>query len=481
MKTVTKKINTSAIIAVLVFSGLIATLTETILNVALSPLMEEMRVTPGTIQWIITAYMIVVAIFVPITAFLMQTFRTKQLFLSAMTILLVGNIAAVFSGTFELLLISRILQAAGTGIIIPLMMTTVLTVAPPEKRGAVMGLCGAALTLGPALGPTIAGIVLQSYSWHVLFVILIVLIVLSMISGAAFLVNVSNVTKPKMDILSIVLSTIGFGGFIYGISSISGTGDMKVIATIFIIGLLCLILFCRRQLSLKEPMLNIRVFKYPVFTIGTVLVMLSMMAIFTMAVMLPMFLQGALGANPFVAAMTLLPATLISAAATPFAGKALDRFGPKVLLPVGFAVILVPLFILSRANVDTSIMTIIILFIIVDIGIALTMSPSQTTALTPLPKKEYPHGVAILNTLQQLSAAIGAALFIGIMSASQLKALTAQAPAPVANAAGFSDAVLVLSGFVLAGIVLSLCLAFFLKKRSLSKDTLTVDAEIFEK
>ena len=253
-------------------------------------------------------------------------------------------------------------------------------------------------------------------------------------------------------------------------SSISGDGNIKTIGLIFIIGIISLILFGKRQFSLKEPMLDLRTFKYPVFSIGTVLVMISMMTIFTMAVMLPIFLQGALKTSTFITAMALLPATLVAAVVTPLAGKLYDKVGMKVLIPVGFAVILVPLFILSHANSDTSLMKIILLFIAVDIGIALTMSTSQTTALNPLPREFYPHGVAILNTLQQLSAAIGSSLFIGIMSASQIKALSNQVPKQAAVATGFNAATLALSGVVLIAIILSLVLSFVNKNSSLSSD-----------
>ena len=458
-KSIRKDINVKVIIAILVFSGLVATFNETILNVALSTLMSEMNVTAGVIQWIITAYMIVVAVLVPVTAFLIQTFNTKQLYLTAMTILLIGTISAIFSESFTMLLLSRILQAAGTGMIIPIMMNTVLAVAPAKSRGLVMGLCGAALTLGPALGPTVAGVVLQRHSWHVLFMILIPIIILAIAFGSIYLVNVSNITKPKLDVISILLSSLGVGGFIYGISSIGGSTKIKMVGIIFAIGIISLILFCKRQLSLKQPMLNLSTFKYPIFTMGTLLVMLSMMTIFTMAVMLPMFLQEGLGTTTFVAAMTLLPATLISGIMTPIGGKIYDKLGEKILLPIGFAIILIPLFLLARSSHDASIMSIILLFIVVDIGVAFTMSPSQTTALSTLPKEYYPHGVAILNTLQQLAAAIGSSLFIGIMSASQLKALSKQVSGQAAAATGFNSATLVLCIFVLAGLILSLILS----------------------
>lgn len=451
-----KNKNIKMIITVLVFSGLIATINETILNVALSTLMTQMNVTAGTIQWIITAYMIVVAVLVPITAFLIQSFKTKQLYLCAMTILLFGTICVVFSKSFQALLISRIIQAAGTGMIIPIMMNTVLVVAPPKSRGVIMGLCGAALTLGP----TAAGIILQNHSWHMLFIILIPIIILAIIMGSIYLVNVSDITKPKIDILSIILSTIGFGGVIYGISSISGSSNIKTVGIIFVIGAVSLLLFCRRQLSLQQPMLNIHTFKYGIFSIATVLYMLSMMTVFTLAVMLPMFLQGALGVNTFMAAMALLPATLISGALTPVAGKIYDKLGVRILLPAGFVIILIPLFILGQSNYNTSLISIIITFIVVDIGVALSLSPSQTTALSALPKEYYPHGVAIINTLQQLASAIGSSLFIGIMSAAQIKALNNSASEQTAAAAGFNTSTLVLCGFVLAGLLLALVLSY---------------------
>ncbi len=467
---ITKQVNAKVIIGILIFSGLIATFNETILNVALSPLMIEMNVTAGTIQWIITAYMIVVAVLVPVTAFLIQTFKTKHLYLTAMIILLFGTICGAYSKTFTMLLISRILQAAGTGMIIPIMMNTVLEVAPSKSRGVVMGLCGASLTLGPALGPTVAGIVLQYYQWNMLFVLLIPIIILAIIVGNIYLVNVSNITKPKIDVLSIILSTISFGGLIYGISGFSEGLNIKLVSIIFIIGILSLILFCKRQLSSKEPMLDIRVFKYKKFTIATVLVMLSMMTIFTMAVMLPMFLQGALETNTFTAAMALLPATLISGALTPVAGKIYDKKGSRILLPTGFIIILVSLFILAHSSNDTSLIQIILVFILVDIGVALTMSPSQTVALSSLPKDYYPHGVAILNTLQQLASAIGSSLFIGIMSAVQLKSISNGFKEWSAVASGFNISTLVLSGFVLVAVILSMILPVIKNKKSTVSD-----------
>lgn len=466
------KMNTKAIIAVLVLSAFISTFNETILNVALSNLMEEMHVTAGTVQWIITAYMIVVAVMVPVTAFLIQTFETKHLYLGAMILLLVGTICAALSGSFTMLLLSRMLQASGTGVMIPLMMNTVLLVVEPEKHGSAMGICCSAIALGPALGPTVSGIVLQFFSWHALFYMLIPLLILAMVLANIYLVNVSTLTKPKIDFLSIVLSSIGVGGFIYGVSSFSGDSDMRIVGIIFAIGILSIIVFCKRQFSLKEPMLEVSTFKYPVFSIGVVLVMILMMSMFTMNVMLPMFLQGALKTSTFIAAMVLLPATFANGLVTPIGGKIYDKFGVKILMPVGFFITLVALFILSRSTNESSLIRIIISYIFVCIGVGLTMSPCQTSSLKQLPKEYYPHGVALLNTLQQISAALGSALFIGIMSAYQLKALNNSVPQQIATATGFRAATFAAVIFVFVGFILSFTLKLENKLKQSSADIL---------
>lgn len=458
------KINAKVILAVLVFSAFIGVFNETILNVALNTLMDEMNVTAATIQWIITAYMIVVSVMVPVTAFLIQSFETKKLYLGAMSFLLIGTICAAFSGSFAMLLISRMMQAVGAGMMIPIMMNTILIVTPPEKHGSVMGIGSCAIQLGPALGPTISGYILQYFSWHSLFIILIPCIVICMICGYIYIVNVSKLTKPKLDIFSIVLSTLGVGGIIYGLSTFSDAANIMATTIVFIIGIISLAVFCVRQLSLKEPMLEIRTFKHSLFSIGVILVMISMMTVFTMNVMLPIFLQGALKSTTFLAALVLLPATLSNGFITLASGRLYDKIGSKVLIPSGFALITAGLFILSGADTDTGILQIIITYVIVCVGIGCSLSNSQTDALNKLPVESYPHGIAILNTLQQVAAAIGSAVFIGIMSASQEKSLTILGNVESSVAAGFRSAVLALDVFALIGLCLSIFISVKNKK-----------------
>ena len=461
------KINAKVILFVLVFSAFIGLFNETILNVALNTLMEEMNVTAATIQWIVTAYMIVVSVMVPVTAFLIQSFETKKIYLGAMTFILIGTICAAISGSFFMLLISRMIQAVGTGMMIPIMMNTILMVTPPEKQGSVMGIGTCAIQLGPALGPTVSGYLLQYFNWYSLFIMLIPFIVFCMICGYIYISNVSKLTNPKLDILSIILSTIGVGGVIYGLSSFSGSGNIIFTITVFIIGILSLLVFCIRQLSLKEPMLEIRTFRYPLFTVGVILVMISMMTIFTMNVMLPIFLQGALKTTTFLAALVLLPATLSNGIVTLIGGRLYDEIGSRVIIPTGFAMIAAALFVLSGSDTHTGLIKIIITYIIVCVGIGCSLSISQTTALNKLPMEYYPHGVAILNTLQQVAAAIGSAVFIGIMSAVQEKSITAVESIENSVAVGFKYAVLSLDIFVFVGF----CLSIFISIKSKNKLT----------
>jgi len=470
IKTITnqvknKKFNILPIMIVLLLGGFISLINETILNVALSKLMVEMGVTAGTIQWLATGYMLVIAISVPVTAFLIKTFTTKQLYISAMMLFLIGTISAAFSSSFTILLISRMIQAAGTGMMIPLMTNTVFVINPPEKRGSAMGLCFLVILVAPAVGPIISGVLLQYYNWHVLFFMLIPVAVIAIIAGLLFLRNVSEITKPKIDYLSIVLSSIGFCGILYGISKISELrSNILVMVIPFVIGIISLALFIKRQLSLKEPMLELRVFKSRAFSIGVILVMCSMMIIFSMNMIIPLFLQDALKVSSSAAALTLLPAGIVSALVTLIAGRLYDKIGAKVLVPLGFGIIGIALAFLSGSSSTTTISMIAIIYCFVCLGTAFTMAPTQTNALNSLSKENHAHGIAIMNTLQQLSAAIGSSLFISIMSVYQTNYLrNVSNPSGVneqisAVVAGFNHTLVVALIFVIISFVLSLFL-----------------------
>lgn len=409
----------SGIMIALILGAFVAILNETLLSNALNDLMKELSVTATTVQWLSTAYMLVVGILVPVTALLQKWFTTRQLFSAAMIIFTIGTLIAGFSGSFEILLAGRIVQALGTGLILPLLMNTILIIYPPEKRGAAMGIMGLVIVVAPAIGPTLSGIIVDHLSWEWLFFIMLPFALVSIIIGLKFLVNVSEITKPKVDYLSILFSTVGFGGIVYGFSSSGAEGwDSPEVYGTIIAGVIGLILLVVRSLRIENPILDFRVFKYPMFSLTVVLLVVVMMTMFSTMTLLPLFLQSVLMVTAFTSGLIMLPGSLVNGILAPVSGKLFDKFGAKILVIPGLILIAGSLYLFSTLQLDSSKGTIIAYHIILMIGIALVMMPVQTYGLNQLSKEYYASGSAIMNTLQQVAGAIGTALFISIMSSS---------------------------------------------------------------
>ncbi len=418
-----KKENLTAIMILLLFGGSLSLFNETLLNVALSNMMVELKVSATTIQWLSTGYVLVVAIMVPATAFLLRSFTTKQLYVGAMSFFLIGTVFAAISSTFPILLAARMMQAVGTGLLVPIMVNTVLCINPPERHGFAMSLCTSAILVGPSLGPIVAGIVLQFFTWRALFFLLIPLIIFCIIGGSIFLHSAMEITKPRIDVLSIILSSVGFAFIVYGMSVIQTSSALTHTIVIFILGIVSLVLFGKRQLHLKEPMLDITAFQKPFFSIGAILIITIQMVQFSMNVILPMLLQQGLNCTSFTSALVLLPAAVICCIMTLISGKIYDRFGGKGIIPLGLVIMLFSMFALSRIQPSTSLVEITILNILVFFGISLAWSSNQSNALRQLPLNSQAHGVAIINTFIQLGAALGTPLFVGLMDAGQAKYL----------------------------------------------------------
>jgi DHA2 family lincomycin resistance protein-like MFS transporter len=452
----------------LIIGMFVAALNETLMGNALPELMKSFGVSAATGQWLSTAYMLVVGVLVPVTAILQQWFTTRQIFLSAMSLFFVGTVTSAVSPEFGVLLVGRVIQAIGTGMLLPLVMNVIMTIYPAEKRGGAMGMLGLVVMFAPAIGPTISGLIVDGLSWRWLFYLVIPFALLSIIIGAVVLKNVSEVTKPRVDLLSIVLSTIGFGGIVYGFSSAGehGWSEPEVIWTIAAGGV-SLLLFVWRQLLLKQPVMDLRAFRYPTFALVAVLLFVLMMTFFSSAIMLPMFMQGVLMVTAFKSGLILLPGGIVNGFMAPVSGKLFDKFGPRVLIIPGLAVVVVSLWQFTRFDEATSTGFLVAVHIALMIGIALVMMPAQTAGLNQLPSHLHPHGTAILNTLLQVSGAIGTALYISIMSGGQKQYLSGasdpQAPAEIAKglAAGINNAFWF--GVIIA--LVALVLGLFLRKR----------------
>ena len=452
----------------LIIGAFFSILNETLLNIAFLPLTVELNVSYPTIQWLSTGYLLVVGILIPVTALLVQWFTTRQMFLGAMGLFAAGTLVCALAPGFEVLLVGRIIQAMGTGLMLPVMMNTILVLYPPEKRGAAMGSMGLVIMFAPAIGPTLSGLILEHFDWRWLFYLVLPFAVFSIIFAAIFLKNVSVITRPKVDVVSIILSTIGFGGIVFGFSSAGKNGDFSSpdVYLSMIAGAVALMLFVWRQLRSESPMLDLRAFKFPMFSISTLLLIIAMMSMFATMMLLPIYLQGPMGLTTLAAGLVLLPGSALNGFLSPITGKLFDKFGPRVLVIPGAALLLVITFMFTRITLETTQSTLILYHVLLMVSISMIMMPTQTNGLNQLPRRYYPHGTAILNTLQQVAGAIGVALFISIMTAGQDRYLaeTTESDLAVATAnamtTGVKEAFTV--GLVFAGI--ALLLSFFVKR-----------------
>lgn len=455
------------IILSLIIGAFFATLNETLLNIALTTLMKEFSISIATVQWMATGFMLVMGIVIPISALLLQWFTTRQMFLSTMIVFTLGTIICASAPTFSILLVGRFLQAVGTGLLTPIIFHIFLLLFPPQRRGAIMGIVGLVFMFAPAIGPTLSGVIVEYLGWRYLFIIVIPFACFSIVFAYKFLVNVSEVTKPKIDILSIVYSTIGFGCVVFGFSSAGEAGFLHpTVYLSIIIGVISLICFSMRQFKLEEPILNLRVFKFPMFRMGVVIYIIIIMAMLSSEVILPMYLQGPMALSAATAGLVLLPGSVLNGIMSPVMGNLFDKFGPrKLLIPATF-ILSGTLFILSRVSIQTPVWLIVVCYVLLMISVSAIMMPTQTNALNQLPKQLYAHGTAVMTTLQPVAGAVGVSIFVGLMTARQNNLLKKATP-PI-DTATFNETfvagvnLVYLIAFSLA--VISLILSLFVQR-----------------
>lgn len=404
----------------LLIGGFIGMFSETALNIALTSLMKDLHITASTVQWLTTGYLLVVGVLVPVSGLMIRWFTTRQLLLSALSAFIIGTLISAVSHTFPFLLIGRLVQGIATGILIPLIFNTVMTIFPPHKRGAALGVVGLVIMFAPAIGPTAAGFILGKLTWQWIFWVMLPFLVAALIISAIFCKNVNEVTRPKIDVLSIVLSTIGFGGIVFGFSSAgdSGWGNAKVIVTLAI-GVAALTIFSIRQLRMEKPMLNVRVFQHKMFTIGTLMIMIDFSIIMSSMLLLPMYWQSGKLVAVALTGILLLPGGIVNGIVSAISGKLYDIHGAKWLVRIGFLICIVAGAMFICVQTTSSFLFVIAANLLLMIGAPLVMSPAQTNGLNALPREMSPDGSAIMNTAQQVSGAIATALSATLLAAGE--------------------------------------------------------------
>ncbi|WP_144552479.1 DHA2 family efflux MFS transporter permease subunit [Bacillus sp. X1(2014)] len=472
-KTVTNSIKKGPIMFIMILGAFIATLNQTLMSVATPELMVEFKISAATAQWLTTGYMLVNGVLIPITAYFMQRFTTRQLFQASMFIFLAGTIVSAIATGFPLLLTGRMIQAAGAGIIMPLLTNVILTIFPPEKRGAAMGMVGLAIIFAPAIGPTIAGYIIENYKWETMFYGMIPFAVIVIVLGFIYLRNVSDQIKTKLDILSVALSTIGFGALLYGFSRAGSLGwsDKEVLSTITV-GILALAVFSWQQMKSQNPLLDLRAFKYNMFSLTTIINIAVTMVMYADMMLLPLYLQNIRGYTAIESGLLLLPGALIMGFLMPVTGKLFDRFGAKWLTVIGMVITITTTLGFTNLTDSTSYTFLVLMSTGRRIGMALMMMPLQTAGLNQLPQQLSAHGTAISNTIRQVAGAVGTSLLVTVMSDRTKSHLQDMIPTAAAKGLtqgqlikestiqGINDAYLVIIGIGTIGLILS----FFIKK-----------------
>lgn len=429
------------VIGVLVLAALLMILNETVLSVALPQLMQDFSVDAATAQWLTTGFMLTMAVVIPTTGFMLQRFTTRALFLAAIVLFLVGTALAAVAPTFAVILLGRIVQAAGTAIILPLLMTTTITEVPVQHRGAVMGLNSVVISVAPAIGPTVAGFVVDALSWRWLFGLMLVFDVLVLAAGFALVRLPGRTRRTPLDLWSVLLSVVGFGGLVYGLANISvlvsdGTAGPVVSLVVGVLALALFVLRQKKSARTGSALLDLGPFSVPAFRVSVAIVVVCMATMLGTVIVLPIYFQSVLGVSILTTGLLLLPGGLVQGVVSPIVGRLYDKVGPRPLVLPGAVLLLAGQWLLTRIGSETSPTTVVLMHVVFCIGMAMSMTPLMTVSLGALPPRLYGHGSAIMNTLQQLAGAAGIAVLVAAMTIGA----DAAAPGPGALAEGVRTA-----------------------------------------
>ncbi len=441
------------VIALLVGSAFVMILNETIMSVALPALMKDLEIGPSTAQWLTSGFLLTMAVVIPATGWVLSRFSPRGIYLTSMILFSLGLLVAALAPGFPVLLAGRVVQAVGTAVMVPLLMTTVLRLIPAERRGATMGTITIVIAVAPAIGPTISGIILGALGWRWMFWIVLPIALIALALGAAKL-RVEAETRPvPLDVASLVLSALAFAGIVFGLSSLGGAvhGEAPVPPWVpVLVGVVALAVFVLRQLRLQREdraLLDLRPFTHRSFVVALLLVLLAMMALFGALILLPLYMQSVLGATTYATGLALLPGGLAMGLLGPVVGRLFDKLGPRPLVLPGAVVTSVALWLFTLLGASSSLFMVVGIHVLLTVGLSFMFTPLMTDALGSLPADLYGHGSAIVTTLQQVAGAAGTAIFITIMTVSSV------APGGAVDAVGTHAAFLV-AAIISVGVVL---------------------------
>jgi len=404
------------VLTLLLVSTFVVFLNETIMSVAIPHLMADLNVAASLAQWLTTAFLLTMAVVIPVTGFLLQRINTRPIFMLAMSTFAVGTLVCAVSPGIELLIFGRVVQAVGTAIMMPLLMTTVMTLVPPLQRGRTMGNISIVMSVAPAIGPTIAGLILTYLDWRWMFILVLPIALVALALGYARIQNVTTPRYAPLDVISVILSALAFGGLVYGLSSLGEAAHAASVVPSWApiaIGLVAMAIFVARQLTLQKQdraLLDLRTFGSLNYTLSVMMMAVAMMALFGTVILLPIYTQNVVGIDTLQTGLLLLPGSLLMGVMGPIVGRLYDRYGTTPLLVPGTILVATVMWLLTLVDQNTPIWGILAGHVTISVGLALMFTPLFTASLSSLPMQLYSHGSAILGSAQQVAGAAGVAL-----------------------------------------------------------------------
>lgn len=389
---------------------------ETALNIALPQLTAAFQVDTSLMQWMVIGHMLVIGLVLPFASLLMKWFSVKKLTIFALSVFALGSIISGCATNFPVLLLGRMVQGVGPGLILPMMFAMVLEVFPSNKIGSAMGVCSLIIMFAPAIGPTLAGLILGALSWRWIFFIFAAILIIALIFAAKFMVNPYELTKPKIDVLSCITSAVGFGGIVVGVGLASVYGWVSVpVIGFLLLGVICIAIYVKRQLGMENPVLNMRAFGIPGFRTGAILVMLDFGITLSAMYLMPQYIQNGLLLAVAMAGIVLLPGGTMNAVFSLISGRLYDKIGAKIPAICGFLLSALGTIMLLTTDTESPVWFVILCHMILLIGVPLAMSPSQTSGLNSLPPELSTDGSTILNTMQQVWGAVCTAVATSLL------------------------------------------------------------------
>lgn len=411
------KTKRNLIVSVMLISAFVAILNQTLLNTALPHIMRELNINENTSQWLITGFMLVNGVMIPLTAYLMDKVKTRPLYLGAMGTFLIGSIVAAIAPNFGVLMFARVIQAVGAGILMPLMQFTLFTLFSKEHRGFAMGLAGLVIQFAPAIGPTFTGLIIDNASWRVPFIVIVGIALVTFIFGFVSISSYNTTKETKLDKKSVIYSTLGFGLMLYAFSSAGNLGfSNPIVLCSLLISLIIIGIFVKRQITISNPLLNLKIFNNKIFCFSTITSMIIMLSMVGPALLIPLYVQNALGLSALLSGLVIMPGAIINGIMSVFTGKFYDKYGPRPLIFTGFILLISCTFLLCFLKADTSYTYLIVIYAIRMFAVSLLMMPINTTGINALKTENISHGTAIMNFGRVMAGSLGTALMVTFMS-----------------------------------------------------------------